>query len=181
MGTPRTVYGLCGPDGVIVYVGSTMLSLKDRRRAHLQAARGQGDSPAQQWIRETGVRRVRIVSLIEHGNLADERAEIARRLALNEPLLNVRDGGSRKPTQRLALKCRADAERHARSADGDLPVSIERAAGNAKLPGAREWLTVQRAIKAALKPIRPREPLHPNEWRASHEAAAQPEQLRRAS
>lgn len=178
MAPSLTIYGLCSADDdTIVYVGATGVSLKSCRVRHLRAARF-SDSPVQRWIRGTGAGLVRIVPLIEGAGPDDERAEIERRVALGERLLNVRDGGQHEHTHRPALNCRADAEHHASISNGDCATSAVREAfGDFDGRIEPSWLVLARAVR----PIRPREPLHINAWRARREAAAPPEQLRRAS
>jgi len=168
MARRRTIYALSADDGVVMYVGGTTTTLALRLRGHLKVV-NQSTTPVNEWIRSVRLRggRIKITALISNAGPSDEAAEIARRVALGEPLLNVRAGGRCAPSQRLALKCQADGERHASVADGALPSWAEKVGTSAERgrEHSREWLTVQRAIKSALKPIRPREPLHPNAWR----------------
>jgi hypothetical protein len=169
------IYGLCSAaDGAVRYVGSTALSLPARRTAHLRAASQKGDSPVQQWIRSVGARQLRIVLLIARGGAEAERAEITRRVALGEPLLNVNDGGPCSPTQRLGLKCSADGERHHRADEvaADLWAvrsTVQPAPGYAEAHPGKQ-------IADAAKAIRPREPLHPNTWRDQRAARLAAEQ-----
>lgn len=167
----RTVYGLCSSaDGVVRYVGATTRPLTARRDGHIYASR-QTDSVVAQWVRETIAqgRAVLIVPLIADASLDAERAEIARRVAAGEPLLNVRDGGPCGDTFRAAVDTPADGEHHRSVADGELCLSFSRLAPDTAtdvglLPG---W----QLIRDANKPVVPREPLHPYNRTPSQVAA----------
>jgi hypothetical protein len=103
----RTVYGLASSeDGVVRYVGSTTQPPAARLANHVAQAARDAAAPVHRWIhRVTRSRRHRIIAvvLMEHACVWCESAEIGRRLAAGEPLLNVRAGLGRANNYRAHL------------------------------------------------------------------------------
>lgn len=85
----RVVYGLAGPDGVIVYVGCTR-HLTARVSQHRSLARCGNPRPLYQWMRSVGLGSVAVVVIHPEGSCAVEVAEIRSRLDAGEPLFNSR-------------------------------------------------------------------------------------------
>lgn len=92
-----SVYGLCGPDGVIRYIGQTRGTLKTRLGFHWRDAKRRPTSHLYRWMKETG--DVRIVLL--HDNCTWDETEhaviVAYRAANPGTLLNVYSGGGDRP------------------------------------------------------------------------------------
>lgn len=58
-----SIYGLCGADGRVRYVGKTRNDLASRLHQHRSDARRKARLPAHRWMRKEGVETIRIVLL----------------------------------------------------------------------------------------------------------------------
>ena len=93
-----SIYGLCGADGRVKYVGKTRNGLAARLRQHRSDARRKARLPVHRWMRKEGVETVRIVLLETVDDSQWVEAERTWIQALGPAdLLNLAKGGEGWP------------------------------------------------------------------------------------
>ena len=108
------IYGLCGPDMVIRYIGRTKCSLEERATNHIATAK-RGDRPLHRWIVEQGDALImRELEQIEHRGSYDSYSPraaqreawwIAHFLSEGNDLFNVHQRPKNEPITIMRLVC----------------------------------------------------------------------------